>query len=483
MIYERFQTLARHDPDRAAVIEAGAASTYGRLLARADALAEALAATAGVGEADNVVVFLPNSTDFVALFLAVARLGAAVMPIDPALTDREIGGYLQRFEIRAAVMSAAFRRQRSAALAGLADDRRLSIEGLAGGHGQAARPRRAGSFAGGVAAVSTSGSTGSPRVVARTQRGLLAGFSSLNEAVRAVPEDRVLGVVPFRHSHGLANAMLLSLMSGATLVLMDRYLPRRLVEIVAEHRVSVLVGSPFIFGTLAECVEDRSAFATVRAALSSGAAVPPATASAFLEKTGVRIRELYGSSETGVIAVADPDEVPGTRTARPLRGVEVRVVDDAGGVLAAGATGEILVRSAILAAGYLGEPGDGRLPLRGGFYPTGDLGHFDTRGNIVLEGRISQRLNIAGVKVDPVEIERVILALPQVEQAMVSSVIGERGMEMIKARVVVAAGRQLQREALIAHCRAELAEYKVPRVVELVDSLPENIMGKRVPGA
>jgi long-subunit acyl-CoA synthetase (AMP-forming) len=114
--------------------------------------------------------------------------------------------------------------------------------------------------------------------------------------------------------------------------------------------------------------------------------VPRATALAFLDKTGVRIRELYGSSETGVIAVADPDEAPGTRAARPLRGVEVSVVDDTGGALAAGATGEILVRSPILADGYLGEPGDGRLPLRGGFYPTGDLGHGTPAGTSSWRG-------------------------------------------------------------------------------------------------
>ena len=132
--------------------------------------------------------------------------------------------------------------------------------------------------------------------------------------------------------------------------------------------------------------------------------------------------------------------------------------------------------------GYLGEEGGGRFPLRDGFYPTGDLGHLDARGSLVLEGRTSLRLNIAGVKLDPVEIERVIFALPQVAQVAVSSVTGGRGMEMIKASVVLRAGQDLRRETLVEHCRKELAEHKVPRIVELVDSLPENIMGKRVRG-
>jgi long-chain acyl-CoA synthetase len=413
---------------------------------------------------------LPNTAEFVALFLAVAKLGAVVMPIDPALRDRELGAYLERFDVRAAVTSTALQSQRPGCLAALAGDRWLTTEALTSAAGGANRIHRAGPFEGVLVALSTSGSTGVPKIVGRTHRGLLAGFTGLCGAIGVVPDDRVLGVTPFYHSHGVANAMVFSLLSGGTLVLMSRFLPRRLVEVVSEFGVTVFVGSPFIFGTVADCVTDRSSFASVRTAFSSGAAVPAPMARAFLEKTGVRILELYGSSETGVIAV----------DGKPVAGVEVRVVDDRGVAVGPGATGEVLVRSGIMAVGYLGEKGGGRFPLRDGFYPTGDLGYLDARGNLVLEGRTSLRLNIAGVKVDPVEIERVILILPQVAQVAVSSVTGDRGMEMIKASVVLRAGQDLRRETLIEHCRKELAEHKVPRIVEVVDSLHENIMGKRV---
>ena len=210
----------------------------------------------------------------------------------------------------------------------------------------------------------------------------------------------------------------------------------------------------------------------MRTAISSGAAVPAPIAARFLEKTGVTIRELYGSTETGTIAI----------DGKPVESVEVTIVDDNGGAVELGAIGEVLVRSDIMSAGYLGEEDGGRLPLRDGFYPTGDLGHIDPNGRLVLSGRRSLRLNIAGVKVDPVEIERVMLDFPQVAQVAVSSVIGERGMEMIRARVVLRPHQELRREALIDHCRKELAEHKVPRIVEVVDTLHENIMGKRVTG-
>ena len=198
-------------------------------------------------------------------------------------------------------------------------------------------------------ALSTSGSTGVPKVVGRLTSGLLAGFAGLCGAIGVVPGDRVLGVTPFYHSHGVANAMLFSLLSGGALVLMSRFLPRRLVEVVSEFGVTVFVGSPFIFGTVADCVTDRSLFASVRTAFSSGAAVPAPMARAFLEKTGVRILELYGSSETGVIAV----------DGKPWRASRSDVVDDRGLAVAPGATGEVLVRSSIMAVGYLGEEGVG----------------------------------------------------------------------------------------------------------------------------
>jgi long-chain acyl-CoA synthetase len=312
--------------------------------------------------------------------------------------------------------------------------------------------------------------------VGRTHRGLLAGHASLAHALQPTPEDRVLGVVPFRHSHGLTNAMLLSLLSGGTLVIMERFVPRRLIDLVAQHRISVLVGSPFIFSTVVECMDDPSKLATVRAALSAGAPLPPATARAFLEKTGVGIRELYGSSETGAIAVGEP----GSRSLREMQGATLKVVDDTGAPCSTGVTGEVLVRTECMAAGYLGEPGDGSFSLRDGFYATGDLGHLDARGNLLLQGRTSLRLNIAGVKVDPVEIERVILDLPEVANVLVSSVLGERSLEVIKASLVLTPGRQLKRETVISHCRRGLAEYKVPRIVEVVDELPQNILGKRV---
>jgi long-chain acyl-CoA synthetase len=472
MIYERFQAVVRSHTNRLAIIDEGASLTYGELVDRVDALAVTLTRDVAVREAELILALLPNSADFVVLFLAAARLGAVLMPIDPALKDREVGGYLERFDVRAAVTSAAFIDERPEALTALAENQRFTIEALLGAAGERTSTRRGGPFAGVLAALSTSGSSGTPKVAGRTHRGLLAGVKASRGAIGVLEGDRVLGVVPFHHAHGLAAGVVFSLMTGGALVVMRRFHPRRLIEVVSERRVSVFVGSPFIFSTVADCVADRSAFSSVRSAISSGAAVPAPIAARFLEKTGVTIRELYGSTETGTIAI----------DGKPVESVEVTIVDDNGAAVELGAIGEVLVRSDIMSAGYLGEEDGGRLPLRDGFYPTGDLGHIDANGTLVLSGRRSLRLNIAGVKVDPVEIERVILDFPQVAQVAVSSVIGERGMEMIRARVVLRPHQELRREALIDHCRKELAEYKVPRIIEVVGTLHENIMGKRVIG-
>src|SRR5262249_12336368 len=151
------RAVTRRDPGRVAIIDDGRAVTYEDLVGRSDAFARSLAGPSGVSQRDTVLALLGNSADFVALFLAVARLGAVMMPIDPALTDRELGAYLGRFAIRVAITTAAFRRQRPGALAGLGEAPWLAIEALGDGIDEPAPARRGGPFAGVVAAVSTSG--------------------------------------------------------------------------------------------------------------------------------------------------------------------------------------------------------------------------------------------------------------------------------------------------------------------------------------
>ena len=471
MMYDRVLAIARRDPGGLAIIDEDVRFTYGELLGRADACAATLAQEAGVGEGEIVATLLPNSADFAVALLAAARLGAILMPIDAALKDREVHGYFDRLAVRAAMTSTAFRDGRPDVVAHCSQTRWFSAESLPG-PSNTATPRQTGPFEGVVAALSTSGTSGVPKVAGRTHRGLLAGFEGLNKIIGVKSGDRILGVTPFHHAHGLANAVVLSLLSGSTLVAMRRFLPRRLIEVVATYRVTVIVGSPFIFSAVADSATGPAAFASVRVAISSGEAVPMSTASAFEATAGRRIRELYGSSETGIM----------TFDGHPVEGVEVAVVDEHGAPVEPGKTGQVLVRSNHLAMGYLGE-GGGPLPLRDGFYVTGDLGHVDAHGVLVLDGRLSGRLNIAGIKVDPVEIERVILSLPQVSEVAVTGVTGARGLTVIKAAVVVRRGESLELEAVIAHCRRELAEHKIPRIVELVDAIDVNTLGKRVHSA
>jgi long-chain acyl-CoA synthetase len=270
------------------------------------------------------------------------------------------------------------------------------------------------------------------------------------------------------------------LLTGSTAFVCSRFTPAGLLELVRREAIQMLPGSPVIFPMLLTQPADRSALSSVQACFSSGAAIPPDVNRQLSDRFGIRVRQVYGMSETGTITMeASSDSIVAGVVGRPVHRVELRIVGPDDRDLPAGEPGEILVRSPAMTGGYLGEPELNRRMFFEGFLRTGDQGRLDDEGNLVLTGRSKRFINVGGTKLDPVEIEQVLESLPGVGRARVTGVSDPRFTELVKAIVAVRPGHDVTRASIIEHSRRHLAEMKIPRIIELVEARPEELTGKR----
>jgi long-chain acyl-CoA synthetase len=255
---------------------------------------------------------------------------------------------------------------------------------------------------------------------------------------------------------------------------------------IGNEGVTSFPGVPFLFQTLAETRRaERADLSSLRLCFSAGAPLAPETFDLFHARFGVPIRQLYGCSEAGSVTInldADPT-VSRASVGRPMRGIEVQVVDEEGRARPAGETGEVEFRSPAVTAGYVGEhAAAANEAFHDGWFRTGDLGHVDEKGTLYVTGRTKLYISTSGFKVDPFEVEAVLRAHPAVADVVVVGVKGDLGDEVVKAVVVPdpAAGIDRQRlpEELLTVCREGLAPFKVPRIVELRDEIPRSPLGK-----
>ena len=455
MIHQRWCGIAEGNDD-VALVEADRHVSFRELLEIEGDLASELQRR-GVEAGDAVLAQLPNGLEFAASFLATARLGAVLVPVNPKLLESEISHYHSRIAPRVALSVESFPRER----------RRQE------GVGRSAR-RDGGPYEGEAVFLSTSGSTGLPKIVPRTHTGLLFTVSAVASVLGLRSKDRFLGVAPFHHAHGFVNSLVLSLLSGACLATVPRFVPRATIELVRRLEITAILASPFVFAAIAESLEDGSELPSLRVCVSGGAALPTGVRQGFLDKTGLHIRELYGCSEAGTIGIQREGEVCAFR---PNPGVDVRIVDESGGSLAAGSVGEVAARSPTVTPGYVGA-GGAVDRFVDGYLLTGDFGYLDESGELILQGRKIAHLNVAGVKVDPVEIEKVLQEIPGVEQAYATAAPGPRGLEAIKAVIALRDGVEVSRRSILSYCRERLSEHKLPRLVEFVDRDSGDILGK-----
>jgi long-chain acyl-CoA synthetase len=332
----------------------------------------------------------------------------------------------------------------------------------------------------------TSGSTDGRKRLCCTQENLFCEAYDFAETVGLTAEDNILCTIPLHHSYGLGNCLLDAVYAGSTLVLLEpEEVPfvarcRRVLELMREEAIRFYPGVPYQFQVLAALPDCPQAdLAGLKLCVSSGDVLPRQTYDRFLERFGVPIRSLYGSTEAGSIAInTDPDgQMEAGSLGPPLRNVAIEIRDAEGKELPAGVDGEIWVKSpTIPPSGYDNRNDLTHETFRAGFYKTGDIGRWNHRGHLILAGRKQSFINIAGNKVDTSEVEEVLESCPGVREAAVLGVEVPRMGTLVKAAVVTEG--PCRHAEIREFCRQRLAFYKVPRLIEAYPSLPRSAMGK-----
>lgn len=479
--------VTQDSPRKAAIVEKSGELSYLSLRQRVRALAGRLAAM-GVERGDPVALLLPNGAEFVTSFFAVAELGGIVVPLNTHYEPNELTRFIGDCRASVLITLEEFEEKGLRALAGLTDPcHLLALDALEPAHhapqddkGAASSPSDGARADEVVIYQYSSGSTGQPKLIARTHANLVFELNRLAKCLALSDEDRFLGVAPFSHVNGLVRTMLASVSVGATLFPFRDFKRQQVATTIEQRRITVFIGVPFMFSILGETDFRRPVdFSSLRLCISASAPMPIAANSRFREKYGLYVRQLYGSTETGTISVNTGGEIESSleSVGVPLDGVEVAVFGDDGTAAKEDEVGEVAVKSPAAITGYHGPTGEAE-PFRDGYFFTGDLGRVDRHGNLYLVGRKKFFINKGGYKINPWEIETLLERHPCVKEAVVIGVPTSYGDERVKAVIIPLA--DCSESEIIEHCRGEIADFKVPSVIEFRQSLPKSPTGKNL---
>jgi acyl-CoA synthetase (AMP-forming)/AMP-acid ligase II len=321
----------------------------------------------------------------------------------------------------------------------------------------------------------SSGTTGAPKATVGYHGNLAQRWRRLAGWLRFGPDDVHLAHLPLSHGFGLMMAMG-GLLAGGRLVLQDPFTAAGAVRLIGEHGVTVLNGAPAHFTlVLSRLAGHPGAADTLRLAVGTAAVFSPALVRGIWERLGVEFMYMYGSSEGVGVATTDRGDIALGSVGRPAPGA-VKIVGEDGEPVATDETGEIAFSRHVYPVRYW--QGDGGGAVRGEWYHSGDLGRMDAEGRLYVFGRLKHQIDRGGLKVDPVEVEAALLRLGDVADAAVIGVPNPVLGEDVCACVVPAAGPAPELEALRGALAAELAPYKLPQALRVLDAIPRTRLGK-----
>ncbi|WP_370599379.1 FadD3 family acyl-CoA ligase [Pseudomonas nitroreducens] len=494
---------ARRAPEHIAVDEGYLRLTYGELESRSRQLGKALLAL-GLTPGERVAVWAPNGHRWLLAALGGLMAGAVLVPLSTRLKAAEAADILRRSGARVLFSVGEFLGSYYPEL--LAGQVLLDLECtvvietardsdtswddfLAGAETipEAALDARIDALDENSLSdlMFTSGTTGYPKGVLCAHGQNLRLFDNWGETVGLGAEDRYLIVNPFFHAFGFKAGWLAALIRGATILPQRTFDAEEVLRRVERDRVTFLPGPPALYSAMLEHPR-RGDFdlSSLRVAVTGAASVPPVLVQRMGSELGfASVLTAYGLTESCGLATlcrpGDDVETVASTCGRPLEGIEIRCVDDEGRALPSGQVGEVLIRGFNLMRGYFNDVQATAEAIDAeGWLHTGDVGAIDERGYLRITDRLKDMFIVGGFNCYPAEVERLMMEHPAVAQVAVIGVPDARQGEVGKAFVILRPDLDLTADALIAWCRQHMANYKVPRHVEFVQSLPLNASGK-----
>jgi fatty-acyl-CoA synthase len=497
-----FRFVAANDPTRLALVEANASAphggfgpdktfTYAEVNDRLERLGNALARR-GFKKGMAALILLKNRAEFILIQPGLARVGAAAVQISWRSSVPEIEYIAKHSGTRAIFFDKDCAETVKEVLLRLdpaVGDHAYSVGGHVDGFisyddlvesGGAEAPDASDE---GAVVMYTSGTTGKPKgAVRKFQKDALASALAFIGETPTAMHERHLAICPLYHATAFGFTALTLVVQGTVFVLPE-FRPENFLDAIQRYRITTTAAVPTMLHRVLELgpeVIKKYDTSSLKAVFCGGAALSSQLANAFNEQFGDVLYNFYGSTETGIVTVASPEDLrrsPNT-IGHVVPGVEVRLLDEAGHEVADGQVGELYARSSMLVEGYHDDANATNSAMKEGFFSVGDLARKDPRGCFLLEGRKRDMIISGGVNVYPAEVEQALEAHPAVSEVAVVGVSDPEWGERVRAFVVKKGGADVDEEALKVYCKARLAGPKVPRDFVFLESMPRNPTGK-----
>lgn len=481
-----FASAAQRCPDRPGLIDERGSLTWRELDERCNALAAALQGLPS-GQPRVIGIMCRNHRGFVEALVAADRIGSDILLLNTSFAGPALADVVTREGVDAVIYDEEFTETVDRALTGTPDATRIvawtdaeherTVEGLIAARA-GAQPQRTGRK--GKMILLTSGTTGTPK--GAKQSGGNAGIGTLKAILDRTPwraEEPIVIVAPMFHAWGFSQ-LLLAASFACPVITRRKFDPEATLDLIDRHKATGLVVVPVMFDRIMDLpaeVRRRYSGRSLRFAAASGSRMRPDVVTAFMDEFGDVIYNNYNATEAGMIATATPADLraaPDT-AGRPAGGTEIRILDPEFNELPAGEVGSIYVRNNTQFDGYTsGSTKD----FHAGFMSSGDVGYLDSAGRLFVVGRDDEMIVSGGENVYPIEVEKALAAHPDVAEAAVIGVDDEQYGQRLAAFVVLEPGAGATPDALKQHVRDNLANYKVPREIAVLDELPRSSTGK-----
>ncbi len=444
-----------------------------------------------IGKGDRVCIMLPNILEWIIAYYSILNIGAVVIPINIMLKDNEIKYLLTDSGAKSVIFWDGFSSDVLKAASSGDCDILIKcggnkIEGIhefekSESHFNARDESVEVSEDDTCVIFYTPGTTGKPMGVELSQKSIVENALSCSILLPVGPSDSIIGVLPLFHSFGHTAVLNLTMVLGAKLVLVQRFEPLELSEMIKSLSPSLFFGVPSMYyAILNDPRIEIDSFQKVKYCISGAAKLATNLLEDFEKKFNCVILEGYGLTEAGPVVSFNKNASlrrPGS-IGFPIDGVEMNIFDDEGNEIDRGQIGEIVVRGESVMKGYLNDPDATKKSFINGWLRTGDLARVDDEGYYYIVDRKSDLIIKHGFNVYPKEIENELITHPDIKECSVIGIRDEAVGEKIKVCVVPANGNSMKKDEIINYCSERMAAYKVPDIVEIMAGLPKNASGK-----